>query len=282
MKGWLIYRKQEAERNKFAVTMYHKACARRKIHIQLKYLEELSPETAGSVSAFNNKKTSLPDFVIMRADAPFFSATLEKSGCRVFNSAQVSALANDKLKTIQMAKSLGIATPITCVATKTDAVAVGARLGYPLVMKPRDGHGGQDVLWIDSEAMLVKILPTFHHESFLLQKPVSSLGQDLRVYVIGGQVVVAMLRSRDDDFRSNYCLGGHASIHSLTPEEQTIVGKITEALPMDFAGIDLLYHEGQPVLSEIEDVVGARMVYHLTNLDIIDMYVEHIATQLGL
>ncbi len=285
MTCWLIYTRGEAERNHHAISFYRQACEKRNIQMSLCYYEDFSWGTAenGLYLSYAKKDIKkLPDFVIMRATEPIFSAHLEAMGCRLFNSARVSLLANDKLKTLQFAASLGIPTPVTRVATRNSAMEIGIDLGFPLVMKPRDGHGGQDVLWVESPSDLADKLTGYAHASFLLQKPVADLGRDLRVYVVGGEVVCAMLRMRDDDFRSNYCLGGRAEQKTLTQEEMHIVRTITDHLPLGFAGIDLLYSKGQPMLGEIEDVVGARMLYHLTDIDVIDQYVDFMAKTVSL
>ena len=282
MEGWLIYRKKDAERNKHYIAFYEAACRKRGIQIVLRYFEDFSYGTALDLYlSYRGKEiTQKPDFIIMRADVPDFSEYLETMGYSVFNNARFSAIANDKFKTLQLATKLGIKVPITRLATLESAAEEAAFLGYPLVMKPRDGHGGAGVLWVENEESLQRLLKDYNHASFLLQKPVSALGRDLRIYVVGGEVVAAMLRSREDDFRSNYCLGGSASRYELTKAEMDIVHRLTETLDIGFAGIDLMFDEGRPVLNEMEDVVGARMLYHLTELDVVDMYIEHIVNRI--
>ncbi len=278
MEGYLIYRRNDAERNKYYIPFYEKACAKHGATITLKYFEDFSFSTAQESFSLLYQGASLtkPDFLIMRADEPAFSERLEQMGYRVFNNARVSAIANDKFKTLQLASTLNIPTPITRLANKENALQGSLILGYPLVIKPCDGHGGQDVLWVDSQETLQKILSNYQHETFLLQKPVSDLGKDLRVYILGGKPIAAMLRCRENDFRSNYCLGGSAQKYELTDRELRMIKKITDALDIDYAGIDFMFHEGKAVLNEMEDVVGARMLYHLTDIDVVDLYVKHI------
>ena len=38
-----------------------------------------------------------------------------------------------------------------------------------------------------------------------------------------------------------------------------------------------MYHNGVPVINEIEDVVGSRMLYATHDMDIVAMFVEYIA-----
>ena len=282
MEGWLVYRKSEAERNKHYITFYEEACRKRDVTITLKYYEDFSYGAApeGSALFYQGETVTKPDFVIMRAEVPEFSEHLDFMGYRLFNNARVSAIANDKFKTLQLAARLNIPVPVTRLAHKENALTEAAALGYPLVIKPRDGHGGHDVLWVEDEKKLKEILQDYDHKTFLLQQPVSDLGRDLRVYIIGGKPVAAMLRSRDDDFRSNYCLGGSAQKFELTDRELTMIKKITSVLEIDYAGIDFMFHEGKSILNEMEDVVGARMLYHLTDIDVVDVYIDHILSKL--
>ncbi len=278
LSGWLIYRKSDAERNRHYIQFYEEACSKHGASISLRYFEDFSYGTNqnGLFLSYNGAPAKRPDFVVMRVDEPIFSYHLELMGFAVFNNAALSLVANDKLRTLQVASAAGIPVPDSRLATKNSALKVGAELIYPLVMKPRDGHGGQDVLWIENEAALEEKLGTYPHETFLLQRPVSDLGMDLRVYVVGGQVIASMLRVQTEDFRSNYCLGGSAQAYQLSPDEGALVQKVVSLFTVGFAGFDFMFDGGKMILNEIEDVVGARMLYHLTDTDVVDIYVAHI------
>ena len=89
-----------------------------------------------------------------------------------------------------------------------------------------------------------------------------------------------MLRSSDSDFRSNYSLGGNAEISGLTPKESGIIKKLLSRLTIGHAGIDLIYHKGMPVFNEIEDVVGSRMLYRYTDIDVVKLFMDHICDNL--
>lgn len=285
MQGWVIYQKDDAVRNCAYIGFLQTAFAARGSELCLRYAEHFTYGTNenGLFLSYEGQPSSLPDFVIMRAALPIFSQHLEWMGCRVFNTSDVSRIANDKLQTLQLAARLGLCVPVTRLATKESAPAIAAALRYPLVMKPRDGHGGRDVVWITSATELDEKLQVYGHTSFLLQKPTQDLGRDLRVYVMGGEIVAGMLRSCDTEFRSNFCLGGRAEPYRLTPEVRSMTKRLMQALPMDYAGIDFMFSGGKPVFNEIEDVVGARMLYSLTDIDIADRhaaYILHLLRQL--
>ena len=41
-------------------------------------------------------------------------------------------------------------------------------------------------------------------------------------------------------------------------------------------GVDLLYEDYGPVVGEVEDVVGSRMLYRVSDLDVVGLYLDEI------
>ena len=66
----------------------------------------------------------------------------------------------------------------------------------------------------------------------------------------------------------------------VTPEEIKKVEKITKLFDFDFVGIDFVFDNGKIIFNEIEDVVGSRMVYTYTDIDIVDIYIKYLLTKL--
>ena len=94
------------------------------------------------------------------------------------------------------------------------------------------------------------------------------------------KIICAVLRKRETDFRSNYCLGGTAEIYNLNESEKALVYKIASRIKYDYIGIDFVFDGGKAVFNEIEDAVGARMVYDKTDIDILRLYCEYIKKEL--
>ena len=101
-------------------------------------------------------------------------------------------------------------------------------------------------------------------------------GQDLRVWLLGGEIYAACLRRSATDFRSNYCLGGSAAVYPLSPAERAQVSNIAALVQADYYAIDFVRHQGRWVFNELEDTVGARMLYDLTALDPLADYCRYI------
>ena len=85
-----------------------------------------------------------------------------------------------------------------------------------------------------------------------------------------------MLRVSEKDFRSNFCLGGKAMEYELSPWEKNEVQKVIDQFNISYAGLDFIFDNGKIIFNEMEDVVGARMLYTYTDIDIVDEYLNFI------
>lgn len=196
------------------------------------------------------------DLVINRTNNYRIAQYFEEKGARVCNPSALSELANDKQTCYDFMEKSGIEIMETRYSTP------------PFVKKPCDGKGGTGVVMCHSADE--------YNKNMVCQKPASDLGRDLRVWVIGGKIITAILRQSDTDFRSNYCLGGSAVSYTLNTAEEKTVKKIISLIKGDYYGIDFVFNKGKIVFNEIEDTVGARMVYDKTNLDILKLYCDYL------
>lgn len=196
------------------------------------------------------------DYVINRTNDYKIAEFYEQTGVRVFNPSAFSKLANNKQLCYDFMEQNGIEILPTRYGTP------------PFVKKPVDGHGGRGVVMCCSAAEF--------DEAMVCQKPASDLGRDLRVWVIGGEIITAVLRVSKTDFRSNYCLGGEAVPYILSRDETAQINRIISLLNGDYYGMDFVFNNGKIVFNEIEDTVGARMVYDKTDIDIIKLYCDYI------
>lgn len=201
------------------------------------------------------------DFVINRTNDYTIAEYFESKNIRVFNCSSVSKIANDKQLCYDIMEQNGI----EIMPTRYESI--------PAIKKAISGHGGTEVFWLDKKESF--------EAGYVYQKPCDTLGRDLRVWLIGGEIITAILRQSDKDFRSNYCLGGSATPYNLSSSENALVHKISSIIGGDYIGIDFIFNENHLVFNEVEDTVGARMVYDKTDIDILKLYCEHIKNELG-
>lgn len=251
MSGILIYSKKEAERNNFAIKKF-----KENLDIELIFEEDIEKHFKDEIkdkTDYNFK----PDFVINRTNNGSIAQKFEEKGVRVFNPSSLSFLANDKQACYEFMSKNGI-----------EIMPINYKK-YPLVVKPKNGKGGLGVRLIESGE-----IP--QDDNLVYQKVASDRGKDLRVWLIGNKIIASILRQSKDDFRSNFCLGGSATVYNLSTEEKELVLKIASLIKYDYIGIDFVFNNGKIVFNEIEDTVGARMVYSVTNIDILKEYCDYI------
>ena len=218
------------------------------------------------------------DFAIVRTINPDINRHFEDRGIPTFNNARTSEVANDKWLTYLLAKELGA----SAMSTKKPASINDAETSFdfPFVVKAVDGHGGSEVFLADNEQKCKEIFTKIDIEKSICQQMCSESGVDMRVYMLGGKVLAAAKRTSLSDFRSNFSLGGKAEIVPVPKEVTHTLEKVYRALGCDFVGVDFIRHDGKWILNEIEDVVGTRMLYALTDIDAARIYVEYVIKKL--
>lgn len=258
MRCWILYENSDLEDNRFFAERLMDSGNELGMDCSIVTVDELDPDDA-------------PDIVISRIRDPDTVAHLEDLGSTVFNRSSVSRICNDKAATYSFVRSLGI--PILPYSFPGQPLPRGP----PWVVKSCAGHGGSEVFKAFSEEEVANICAEMEERKPIIQEFAPCPGKDLRVYVMGGRIIASVLRTSDSDFRANYKLGGNAELVEPPEEVREIVRRIIPELMPDFIGIDFVFGEDRVYLNEMEDVVGTRMLYSLTEMDPARMYMEYIA-----
>lgn len=182
---------------------------------------------------------------ISHAIAVNSSLALESLGFRVINSSLALIKATNKLWTLSILSAAGIPVPRTAVTFSSDAsIKAAAFLGYPLVLKPIDGSWGRLIALVRDEEELRAVLehreyiPSPAMKVHMLQEYVKKPGRDLRVFVVGGEVVTAIYRV-SDHWITNMARGGKAMPAPITEELRELALRTAEVLGIEVAGIDI-------------------------------------------
>lgn len=279
-KGILVYDKADAEYNKWFIEHMITLGAKKGLDISLVLSDKLIEEEKYS-----------GDFAIMRNRNCKMNEILESKGVRCFNSSYVCKIGNDKWEMYREFQAAGIPVMYT----------QQSRLPFPFVMKPRDGHGGENVFLVnnvDEYNIIVNNMVNAQDalannsdyanmsskiDKFIYQMPASEKGRDIRVYIVGNTILTAMERRagvESGEFRANFSLGGSAREHILSDDELKLAAKVADHIKADFVGIDLIYNNGKPVVNEIEDAVGTRMLYQETDIDAVDVFLDWVVHEL--
>ena len=59
---------------------------------------------------------------------------------------------------------------------------------------------------------------------------------------------------------------------------QAVIDRFSSAgAPLTLAGVDLMNDRGRPVVNEVEDVVGSRMLYQTSDIDIVSLFLDGLS-----
>jgi RimK family alpha-L-glutamate ligase len=208
---------------------------------------------------------------------------LEALGVTVLNPRRALVAAHDKLATSSAVAAAGVPHPRTAHVAPWLPFP---EIDPPVVLKPRFGSWGRDVVRCDTTAELAQALEELQHRSWfdatggIVQRLVTPRGFDLRIIVAGGRVAGAIRRvAARGEWRTNVALGGRRE--SVLPPARAcaIALAAAEAVGGDLVGVDLLpadadtwtvleingavdftaaYTLGDEILSAVRDALLAR------------------------
>lgn len=232
-----------------------------------------------------------PDFTIFWDKDVTLAKLLEKAGFRLFNSARTVEICDSKVLTalelwgkIPMPKTLF--SPKTFVGYDGDCRFVQRAveiLGLPLVIKEACGSFGEQVYLAKTIDEATQIVLKLAGKDFVMQQFIAeSAGKDIRLNVVGGKVVNAILRrGRSGDFRSNITLGGTAEKYVPSPEEIRIAEAACAAVGADFCGVDVLFGKDGPLLCEINSNFHFKSTLDATGVDLSENIIGYILETCG-
>ncbi|HEX5564514.1 MAG TPA: RimK family alpha-L-glutamate ligase [Sporosarcina sp.] len=241
----------------------------------------------------NEKLENRPDFVVFLDKDILLATFLKNAGIPVFNDPEVIETCDNKAKQyIQLAKN-HIAMPETIIAPKVYPKftiegtgyyeRILEKLGLPMIIKEGHGSFGMKVYLIETEEEFFEKVDELRGVDYVFQQFIAtSRGRDIRVNIVGGEVVAAMYRSSETDFRANITNGGVASVIELTEEQKDLAIRAADAVGAEFAGVDLLFGENEePIVCEVNAAAHIRNIYNVTGINVADKMISYIVEKLG-
>ncbi len=239
-------------------------------------------------------QTPRPDFVLFWDKDIRLAQTLEACGLRLFNRAEAIRLCDDKSLTYLALSNTGIRQPRSFIAPFAFARSprnnaeffkeCAKALGYPMIIKECRGSFGTGVHLVTNDEETALLVHELGSAPCIVQEYIKeSFGRDIRVSVVGGKAVAAMLRQgREGDFRSNLTLGGHFSQIEPTSEQLSVAVDATKALGLDFAGVDVLFgKDDEPIICEVNSNAHFKTTFDCTGINMAELIIDHIISEVG-
>ena len=214
----------------------------------------------------------------------------------MFNSYHSLLLSDDKMSSILALYQAGVKAPKTisaplCYTERIDEEVenrfydlLERELSYPMVYKACHGSLGKQVKLISSRKELQEMYRLSCHQEHLYEEYLDShAGDDYRLIVVDHKVIAVMERKNEHDFRSNIALGGKGYDVTDSIEEvyKEVAIKASEALDLDYAGIDLARGKnGEPLFLEANGNAFFTEVEKVTHIDIANEVVKMIINRI--
>ena len=285
MKGWLIINTFMASQ-KFdnLYKLLSDAFKKRGVSLDIKKAEDISLEV-------NKPIINKPDFAIFWDKDIYLAKRLEQNGVRLFNTSKAVELCDNKILMYQELAKNNIRIPRTFIAPKTfEGLGyadlsfldkVSSEIGWPIVIKEAYGSFGEQVYLADNKEAATEIIKRIGYKDFLMQEFVSSSkGRDIRINVVGDQVVASMLRENKDDFRSNISSGGNGTKYEPNEEYKKLAVIASKALGLSFAGVDVMFGKDGPIICEVNSNPQFASTLKATGINLADFLTDYILRQL--
>ncbi|MEN8150239.1 MAG: RimK family alpha-L-glutamate ligase [Planctomycetota bacterium] len=189
-------------------------------------------------------------------------------------------LARDKMESLQVLAAKGLPVPPTALVRETPDAdwAVAAVGGPPVVLKFLSGTHGTGVFLAESLDAARTILEAMWgiEKNLLVQGYIeTAAGRDLRLFVIGDEVVASIRRTAPPgSFKANLHQGGRAT--AVTPDDATVELALAaaKAIGLHVAGVDLLTGDDGPLVTEVNASPGLEGVEDATGKDVAGAVVD--------
>lgn len=189
--------------------------------------------------------------------------------------------ARDKFATIQALAAAGIKVPATSAARTPNNIEDVLKLaeGAPVVLKLIEGTQGKGVILAETKKAAESLISAFHQldADFLLQQFVKEAkNEDIRAFVVDGQVVASMLRRAEPgEFRANLHQGGTSERIELTPEEERVAVAAARCVGLDIAGVDMLRTESGPLVIEVNVSPGLQGIESTSGVNVAESIITY-------
>lgn len=272
-----------------------KAAEKYNIELVVKTNAELLIDISGLQVIQNLIEIEKPEFVLFWDKDIRLASFLESLSIKVFNSSKSIEICDNKAMTHIALNQKNIKMPKTIIAPMTydnigftnyEFVAMMKKqLSYPIVVKECFGSFGQQVYLAHDDDELMSCVEKIGAKPFLFQEYIqSSFARDIRLNVVGNQVVATMYRYSDTgDFRANISNGGKMKSFEPTKQQVQLAVDCAKALGLDFAGVDLLFDENEePIVCEVNSNAHFKNIYDCTGVNVAEHIIGYICNKLEL
>jgi len=209
----------------------------------------------------------------------------ETLGMYSVNGSRSIAESRDKMRCLQILTEAGLQVPRTVLTRNVRELkaAVDAVQGLPVVLKVLQGTQGVGVMLVHTPVSLASVVDTLRglKQDVILQQFIAEgAGKDYRAFVVGDQVVAAMMRTAPaGEFRSNIHRGARGKFFQLPKDYERAAIRAAKVLGLGVAGVDIMESHSGPLILEVNSSPGFEGIEKVTGLNVAGMIISYIAKQ---
>lgn len=196
------------------------------------------------------------------------------SGVPLMNTATAIGQARNKMRALQLLSASGVDIPATVMARDPKDLRAMVKLvgGVPVLVKLLQGQDKSGVMVCETlqslEAALEAVLGLGHQ--IIVQQYVKKTGLDMRVLVVGGQVVAAVRRiPRVGRMAHTLLRGARLEKTEINDDQRAVAVQAAGLMGLEVAAVDLLDVKHAPKVFEVNASPALSAMEAATGVDVV-------------
>lgn len=189
----------------------------------------------------------------------------------------------DKYLALGLLAKAGLPVPATVVTERVDeALAAFAELGGDVVVKPLFGSEGRGMTRVQDPDVAYRVFKALELGGYVyyLQEYLEHDNEDIRLFVVGGEVVAAM-RRLGTTWKTNISVGARGVAHTPDCELADMAVRAAATVGADYAGVDVLVCDGAYRLIEVNSIPAWAGLREATGIDAGAALVDYVISRSG-
>lgn len=207
--------------------------------------------------------------------------SLERQRILVVNPPGAIERCVDKYYALTLLEESGLPVPRTLVTESVErALKCFRELGGDVVLKPLFGSRGIGLTRIFDADIAARIFGSvrFHHGVLYIQQFIPHGTSDIRLFVVGNNVVAAMRRV-GDSWKTNVCQGARPVAIRVDEELEALAVNAAKIVDCKVAGVDVIEDKNGPLIVELNSQPGWRGLQSVMQTNIADSIVDYVLTE---
>jgi ribosomal protein S6--L-glutamate ligase len=194
-------------------------------------------------------------------------------------------ISHNKFLTLEFLNKADVPIPETylTISSATAKRIVSDTIKPPLILKLLEGTQGKGVMFAKDKNSSEGIIDALNvlNQSIFIEKYIKNPGEDIRVVVLGDEVVTSAKRkAKKGDIRSNLGSGGKYVSYRVNSEIADIAIRASEAIGAEICGVDIIQGPEGPVVVEVNIALGMK-ISKVTGIDV-PKKIAHYVSERGM